>query len=235
MIQKKEPVVNIKTVKRNTLSKQVIDEVVNLLMTGQLKPGDRLPSELELMEMLNVSRPVMREALSSLEAMGIVHRETRNGTFFSNKIGSKPFSLMLALSAGDIQEIVETRISLELGLVTLAAEKITEEDLEQLKETIDFIAENNEYREADKEFHRIIARSASNQLLEGIIDPLLNMYDTILDQIPKSNRNKEQTLQEHTDIYEALKNHTPEQAYLSMYRHLNSVRERAINSLPNKQ
>jgi GntR family transcriptional repressor for pyruvate dehydrogenase complex len=231
---KNDIVVDIKTVKRKTLSKQVIDEVVSLLSTGQLKPGDRLPSELELMEMLKVSRPVMREALTSLEAMGIVNRETKNGTFFSNKIGSKPFSLMLALSSGDLRAILETRISLELGLVTLAAEKITEENLEKLLKTILVMESNTEYREADKEFHKIIAYSASNTLLEGIIDPLLNMYDTTLDQISKGQKNPEQTLKQHKEIYEALKKHDPMEAYMSMYRHLNSVRERALKSLEEK-
>lgn len=234
MTEKNELAIDFNNIKRKTLSKQVIDELVNLLTTGQLKPGDRLPSELELMEMLNVSRPVMREALTSLEAMGIVIRKTRNGTFFSNKIGSKPFSLMLALSVGDLKAILETRISLELGLVTLAAEKITVEDLKKLKETINYMASHTDYREADREFHRIIAHSASNPILEGIIDPLLNLYDTTLDQIPRGNRNPEQTLVEHKEIYEALAQHDPVKAYMSMYNHLNSVRKRAIDSSQGK-
>ncbi|MBM7660160.1 DNA-binding FadR family transcriptional regulator [Bacillus mesophilus] len=234
MGDKNDIVVDFKTVKRKTLSKQVIDEIVSLLSTGQLKPGDRLPSELELMEILKVSRPVMREALTSLEAMGIVNRETKNGTFFSNKIGSKPFSLMLALSSGDLRAILETRISLELGLVTLAAEKITEENLEKLLNTITVMESNTEYREADKEFHKIIAYSASNSLLEGIIDPLLTMYDATLDQISTGLKDPEQTLKQHKEIYEALKKHDPMEAYMSMYRHLSSVRERALKSIEEK-
>jgi DNA-binding FadR family transcriptional regulator len=77
--------VDIKSLSRKSLSKQVIDEIINLLMTGQLKPGDKIPSEMELMEICDVSRPVIREALTSLEVMGIVNRKTRHGTFFQKR------------------------------------------------------------------------------------------------------------------------------------------------------
>ena len=90
--------VELESVKRNTLPKQVVDSIVQLLISGQLKPGDKLPSEMELIDMLGVSRPVLREALSSLEALEVITRKTRGGTHFNNKVGSNPFSVMLALS-----------------------------------------------------------------------------------------------------------------------------------------
>lgn len=217
----------IKSVNRKTLSKQVIEEIVDLLLSGQLKSGDRLPSELELMEMFDVSRAVIREALTSLEAMGIVNRKTRHGTFFADKIGSKPFSMMLALSAGNLPSIIETRLSLELGFVTIAAEKISDEELEQLKQTIDAMsASTSDYTEIDKEFHKIIAHSASNPLLEGVIAPLLNLYDRTLEQIPNRSRDPKATIQQHIDIYEALKKRDPLEASAAMYRHLDYVRKK---------
>src|SRR5690606_27359308 len=108
--------------------------------SGQLKPGDRLPTEMELMETLGVSRPVIREALSSLETLEIITKRPRGGTFINEKIGKTPFMVMLALSMDNLPAIVEARMVLELGLVTLAAEKITEQDLEKLKETIEQIS-----------------------------------------------------------------------------------------------
>lgn len=228
--------VDIKSLSRKTLSKQVIDEIIGLLMTGQLKPGDRIPSELELMEICKVSRPVIREALTSLEVLGIVNRKTRNGTFFSDKIGSKPFSMMLALSAGDIPSIIETRVALELGLVTLAAEKITNEDLAKLKDTIEVMKglPTEDSSDIDKEFHKIIALSAKNPLFEGIIDPLQSFHQKILEQIPLEERNLEKTLNYHIDIYNALEKRDPIEAYITMYRHLDFVRKKAMKSLERK-
>ncbi|MDG8483964.1 GntR family transcriptional regulator, partial [Streptococcus pneumoniae] len=72
------------TVNRKTLAKQVIERIVHLLSSGQLKAGDKLPTEMELMEILSVSRPVLREALSSLETLGVITRKTRGGTYFND-------------------------------------------------------------------------------------------------------------------------------------------------------
>lgn len=221
----------IKSVKRKTLSDQVIDQIIDLLMNGELRPGDKLPSEMELMEMLFVSRPVLREALSSLETIGIIHRKTREGTFLSDRIGSNPYRIMLALSVGDIKAIMETRLSQELGLVTLAAEKISELDLKRLKETIEVMEKSTgDYTEVDREFHLIIARSASNPITEGLIDPLLEMYDKTLENISLEKRNKEITIQQHKDIYAALEKRDPIESYICMYRHLDYVRKKVLGS-----
>lgn len=65
----------VDTVNRKTLAKQVIERIVHLLSSGQLKAGDKLPTEMELMDILHVSRPVLREALSSLETLGVITRK----------------------------------------------------------------------------------------------------------------------------------------------------------------
>ncbi len=218
----------MKSPARKTLSKQVIEQIVYLLRSRQLSPGDKLPSEMELIRMLDVSRPVLREAMSSLENMGIIKRKTRGGTYFCKTIGSEPFSLMLALSLGDMRIIMETRMSLELGLVALAAEKITKEELDKLKVTIKQMEMDENYSENDKEFHRIIVFSASNPMLEGIITPLLNMLDEVLSKVPKVERDETKTIKYHRDIYEALLQRDPLLAYEKMYDHLNYAREKVL-------
>lgn len=226
--------VELESIKRNTLPKQVVDSIVQLLISGQLKPGDKLPSEMELIDMLGVSRPVLREALSSLEALEVITRKTRGGTHFNNKIGSNPFSVMLALSIGNLPAIIEARMALELGLVSIAAEKITNEQLNRLKETIDEIAGSvdNNYGEADKEFHRIIALSANNPIIEGMIDPLLITFDKMDRQIRK--RERDVTVQFHTDIYNALVKRDPHEAFTHMYRHLSYVRNKLLQVYQNE-
>lgn len=226
--------VELESIKRNTLPKQVVDSIVQLLISGQLKPGDKLPSEMELIDMLGVSRPVLREALSSLEALEVITRKTRGGTHFNNKIGSNPFSVMLALSIGNLPAIIEARMALELGLVAIAAEKITNEQLNRLKETIDEIAGSvdNNYVEADKEFHRIIAWSANNPIMEGMIDPLLITFDKMDRQIRE--RERDVTVQFHTDIYNALVKRDPHEAFTHMYRHLSYVRNKLLQVYQNE-
>ena len=86
---------------------------------------------------------------------------------------------MLALSINNVPAIIEARMALELGLVTIAAEKISDEQLEAIKETIDSIQENpdSDYGRLDKEFHGLIAQSANNPVVEGMIDSLLITHE----------------------------------------------------------
>lgn len=190
----------VDTVNRKTLAKQVIERIVHLLSSGQLRAGDKLPTEMELMDILHVSRPVLREALSSLETLGVITRKTRGGTYFNDKIGMQPFSVMLALATDNLPAIIEARMALELGLVTIAAEKINEEELQRLQKTIDDIANStdNHYGEADKEFHRIIALSANNPVVEGMIQSLLITHAKIDSQIPY--RERDVTVEYHKKI-----------------------------------
>ncbi|MCI2256828.1 FadR family transcriptional regulator [Domibacillus sp. PGB-M46] len=218
----------VQSVNRNTLSKQVVERIVQLLISGQLKAGDKLPPEMELMEELEVSRSVLREALSALETLGVITRKTREGTFFNNKIGTHPFSVMLALATDNLPAIIEARMALELGLVTIAAEKITDEQLASLKTTIDAIANSNDddYGNADKEFHLIIALSANNPVLEGMIDSLLITHSRINSLI--QIRERERTVEYHKAIYAALEARNPQEAFIHMYQHLDFVRNKVL-------
>jgi GntR family transcriptional repressor for pyruvate dehydrogenase complex len=227
--------IKVDSVNRNTLSKQVLENIIQLLVSGQLKPGDKLPTEMELMEKLNVSRPVLREALSSLESLGVINRKTREGTFFNNKISSHPFSIMLSLAQDNLQAMVEARMALELGLITIAAEKISDEELERLKQTIDTIANNKEknYGEADLEFHRIIALSANNPIVEGMVDSLIVTLVKINNEIKV--REPERTIQHHLAIYKALKKRDPFEAFHQMFLHLDYVRQKVLKEYPDQK
>ena len=228
-------IIKVDSVNRNTLSKQVLENIIQLLVSGQLKPGDKLPTEMELMEKLQVSRPVLREALSSLESLGVITRKTREGTFFNNKISSHSFSIMLSLAQNNLQAMVEARMALELGLITIAAEKISDEELKRLKQTIDDIANNKEtnYGEADLEFHRIIALSANNPIVEGLVDTLIVTLVKINNEIKV--REPERTIQHHMAIYKALEKRDPFEAFHQMFLHLDYVRQKVLKEYPDQK
>jgi len=219
----------IKSLTKSTLSNQVIDQIIDLLSSGKLKPGDKLPTEMELTEAFNVSRSILREALSSLETLGMITRTNRKGTFINEKINSHPFLIMLSLSKNDIEALVEARIALELGIVTLAAEKIEDEQLKHLKETINEIAkaEGEYYGHYDKLFHTIIAESVDNPMVESMAVSLLIAHNEIDKKFVR--RDKELTVQQHKEIYNALENKNPIAAYQAMYKHLKGIKDRLRN------
>src|SRR5699024_3166233 len=217
-------------IQRNTLSQQVLERIISMLMNGQLHPGDKLQSELELMSDLDVSRPVLREALSSLETLEIVKRRPRGGTYINEKVGNSPFRAMLALTINNVPAVIEARMSLELGLVTLAAEKITDEQLQRLNEINREIEKSvyNNYGALDIEFHRTIARSADNPVVEGMIDSLLIAHEKTDSLIPF--REREITVKHHDAIYNALKERNPIMSFTKMYQHLTYVREKIMST-----
>jgi len=218
----------LSSVKRMTLSQQVSEQIVKLITEGRLKPGDRLPSELDLIDQFDVSRPVLREALSSLETLEILSRSPRGGTYINEKVSSSPYQAMLAISINNIPAVIEARMMLELGLVTLAAEKITDTHLKQLKKSIENIRKNPEqdYGKYDKEFHRIIAYSVNNPIIEGMIESLLIAHDKTNSLIPF--REPEKTINDHQAIYEALKKRDSTEAFKQMYEHLSFVQEKIL-------
>ncbi|WP_088006847.1 FadR/GntR family transcriptional regulator [Indiicoccus explosivorum] len=224
-----DPIVN--SIRKSTLSQQVLEKIVFLLINGELKPGDKLPPEMELMEQLGVSRTVLREALSSLETLEIIKRKPRGGTVVNEKVGSDPFTAMLALSINNLPAVIEARMALELGLVTIAAEKITEDQLEQLEATIRNIEKNAHmnYGEYDKEFHKIIALSANNPVVEGMITSLLITHQKTDSLI--QYREPETTVEHHQAIYDALKKRDPHEAFSAMYRHLSFVRGKILKNI----
>lgn len=214
---------DIKHVTRNTLSKQVMDQIVQLIESGQIKPGEKLLTEFELMEKLGVSRPVVREALSSLEALEIINKSPRGGTYINERIGSTPFRTMLSINSLNTEAIIEARMVLELGLVTIAASKISDEELKELENAI----EDDEHGEQDKIFHKIIASSVNNPVLEGMIESLLLVH-TQTDSLIKK-RDREITTEHHKNIYEALKERNPQKAYKAMYEHLLFVQNKILD------
>jgi len=218
----------LSSVKRKTLSQQVSEQIIMLITEGRLKPGDRLPSELDLIDQFGVSRPVLREALSSLETLEILSRSPRGGTYINKRVGSSPYQAMLAISINNIPAVIEARMALELGLVTIAAEKITDTHLKQLEKSIEGIRKyaEQDYGKYDKEFHRIIAYSVDNPILEGMIESLLIAHNKTNSLIPF--REPKKTINDHKAIYEALKKRDSAKAFKEMYKHLSYVQEKIL-------
>src|SRR2546423_5618457 len=118
-------------------SSSIADQIRQAIVTGKLAQGERLPPERELAEQFGVSRVTVRDALRSLEAMGLLEVKVgaRGAAFVTAPTGSKvaqTMSDMVLMSATTPEEIVEARLIVELGTVTLACARATPEDLAEL-------------------------------------------------------------------------------------------------------
>lgn len=179
------------------LREVVCEALREAIINGVLKPGERL-MEIQLAEELGVSRTPVREAIRKLELEGFVIMIPRRGTYVAD------------LSIKDINQVFEVRTALEVLAAGLAAERITEEELEQMERLLVIIGEHIERGdmdkivEADSRFHDILYQATRNDRLVQIINNLreqLTRFRSISMSYPGRLKN---TLEEHSRLVEAL-------------------------------
>ncbi len=171
------------------ISDQIIDQIRDAILSGKLKPGDRLASEKELADRFEVSKATMREAMRVLEVLGST--ETRKGTsggIFIAEVSMRTtiHSIInfLHFQALSIKEITMLRYLIEPTVARIAVSKITDQDIQNLKKIVGERAAGGE-NEVSKEigFHRYLARLAENTLLILIVDFVDNLLDSIKSKI----------------------------------------------------
>ena len=179
------------------LREVVCETLREAIRSGVLKPGERL-MEIQLADELGVSRTPVREAMRKLELEGYVIMLPRRGTYVAN------------ISIRDINEVFEIRTTLDALASGLAAERITEEELEQLERLLVSIGENIETRnmkkvvEDDMEFHDILYKASRNQRLVGIISNLREQMTRFRSMTMSYPGRLKKTLEEHSRLVEAI-------------------------------
>ena len=228
-----------KQIKNNKVYEQVIEQIRQLIYEGELQRGDKLPSERELKRQLGVSRASIREAFSALEMIGLIESRPGEGTFIRDSFDEEffnPLSLILLLNDNVAEELLELRRVLEIDCVKLAAKRLTEAEIEELKGYIDNLLASSGYEEesvkADKMFHYTIAKASGNKVLLFFMRSISEAMDFHIKNTRTKLVSKEETMndfaRQHQRIFKALKNHNAEKAAEEMKNHLDYV-EKLIN------
>jgi len=222
---------NLNSVDSSSDEQVIIMKIKDLITSKQLEPGDKLPSERTLSDKLGFSRSQIRSAIQKLEFYGLVKKLPQSGTVVSN-IGITALNGMmqdiLKLQQPDFKSLVETRILLEKNMVKLAAERRSEESLQELKETLanlnDKILCGENAIEEDLMFHLKIAEASGNSVIHSlmlIIVPEIILYFT---QNKVCSDVKGQTLiDQHIAIYEAIKDQDAKKAEEALEIHLSDI------------
>jgi GntR family transcriptional repressor for pyruvate dehydrogenase complex len=194
-------------------SSAIAEQIRTAIVTGRLSRGDRLSPERELAEQFGVSRVTVRDALRSLEAMGLIEVKVgaRGGAFVTAPTGSKvaqTMSDMMMLSATTPEDIVEARLIVELGTVTLACARATDEDLTRLRELCErgsaALAAGTYTRELSWDFHGLLAHAAHNGAVDGLTQSFRSTLSLHPLRVREGARAHELTVGEHLRIVEAL-------------------------------
>jgi GntR family transcriptional repressor for pyruvate dehydrogenase complex len=218
-------------VKRQTITSQVINHILNLIKVEGLKPGDRLPTEKQFIESLGVSRTCVREAVKSLESLGVISIRPKVGAILLEPWSGALFSaerMSAIVNQEQVDELFEFRKILEVGFVTLAAERARDEDLSAMREAMEEheaalqTPEKASYM-ADVNFHTAIARAARNQVALDIYNLILGPLVEQRKSTNKVTSSAEESLPEHRKIYRAIEEMNPERARLAMIAHMKSA------------
>ncbi|MCT8977666.1 FadR family transcriptional regulator [Clostridium sp. CX1] len=225
-------------IKNTKLYEQVIEQIKDMIAKGILKKGDKLPSERELVDHLQVSRTSIREALRALQIMGLIECRQGEGNFISQSFEHsffEPLSIMFMLQETNPEEIIEVRKVIEVETAAIAAKKITEEELESLEILIKAFknsTDENDNVKIDKKFHYEIAQASRNFIILNILNAISSLIDSFIKDARKKiltdEKNREVLAMQHEEIYNALKKGDSKKAAEAMRKHLDFANEYMI-------
>jgi GntR family transcriptional repressor for pyruvate dehydrogenase complex len=219
-----------KTVKHVRVSDEIVNQIRRLISEGHLKPGERLPSERELIKEFGVSRPSLREALNSLVAMGFLEVKRAKRTFVKSVTSERiqdPLSLLIKTDTQKIFDLIEVRKATETWGAYHAAQRATEEDIHQLEGIIEEMRkafeEGRSWEKQDADFHLAMAQTTHNTIQTHLMSTI---YDLLRESVARvfTERGKvKKLLYQHHRIFNAIKNHSPDKARERILEHLNYV------------
>lgn len=220
---------------RRGFTTDTVSAIKGMILDGRLRPGDQLPSERALSEALGVSRPTVREAIRSLQAMNIVETRQGLGTFVASLSVEellRPLQFALALSDFAMEHLFEVRLMLEPGAAALAAERATDAELEGLRECGERGGaeglEPDELAKLDIELHDRIAAAAHNPLLERLLASISELARESRGYTARLPGVSAKTASEHDAIVAAITARDPDRARLAMTAHITRIGEAAL-------
>ncbi len=202
--------------KRTNLYEQAIDSLLNYIIVNDLKEGDRLPAEQQLKESFGISRSTLREAIKSLQMIGLIESKQKSGIVIKNFSISdltKFIPYVTNVKDKELRKLIEAREWLEYSLLPLIVKNRTEANLEKLQGIIhaidESIAQNQEINELDYEFHKALVECSSNPFIESMNSVLREFFNLHMHEKKKSNLTESiqsdyTTNEEHKIIYNCI-------------------------------
>ncbi len=215
-------------------SQDIANQIQTSILSGKLKPGDRLPTEREMTAIFARSRPTVREALRTLEKEGLISVVGgSSGAIVCTPSAQQlhqPLRLMLAMKTISAEELFDARNMAELSIVQWAAERRRDADLDDMREniaTMKALRDSIEnFIDLDRDFHEIVARAARNSVAQVLLQVLReHMRNAIFDRFmhlskPQYKKEQDIVIETHTNITESIATNKPHEAKRYMEEHI---------------
>jgi GntR family transcriptional repressor for pyruvate dehydrogenase complex len=221
----------IEPVRRSRLYQDIVSQIEALLDRGELRPGDQLPPERALAEQFQVSRASVREALRSLELLGVVETRAGGGTFVRRTVPedlARPLSNLIA-RGHTLTDVIEVRGLIEPAIAASAATRIRPDELVELRAILsqqaEKVATGQSYAEEDTRFHELVGQAARNELLVTMLGVIWDVLRSSREQWLQTNQRAHSSIDAHERILAALEAHDADTARAAAGDHIRAVGE----------
>lgn len=223
---------NLSSEKRR--SQEVAAHIKELIRDEKLKPGEKLPNELELCALFSVSRPTIREAEKTLMSQGIIEIRRGKGTFVSLVPGmaEDPLGLDFIMSPNLRLALIQARLIIEPGVARLAAGMADDQDIAKIAESVhdmeEIVYQHKVGINAELNFHKSIAEATRNPVIFRLVPVIMDSIVKTYRDAPRTSEDHRQAYEEHLAIYEAIAARDPERSFDAMHRHLDASYRRTL-------
>jgi GntR family transcriptional regulator, transcriptional repressor for pyruvate dehydrogenase complex len=223
------PALNVRRIERASAPDAVREQILELIHSGQLEVGAKLPSEQELARSFGVSRPVVREGLGQLRSIGVIESRSGSGSFVkSARIAPQGLLLAGGYSSDELHEI---RSEIEVPGAALAAARRTEEQLSLLTEIVERHRHQPDAKDwvaDDLAFHVTLAEASRNSLRVRFVTELRELQSELSLTMARIKGGLGAPVEEHAAIVEAVRRRDEDGAAAAMLAHLEGIRSRLI-------
>ncbi len=220
----------IKPIEKLVLIDHIIEAIGKLIASGKLKPGDMVPSERTLSNLLKVSRNSVRQALKALDVLGVLEIQPGARTYLNTSISNlliNPMKFMTLLHDLKIKELFQTRKIIEVELTKLAASNATEENIAEMLKALEKAKTNinnkNNYLKYEMGFHDAIFKASGNRILGALMASINNLLLESRKKTVKYFPDLSLSLKQHNEIYLSIRERDSKKAGKLMLEHLDSV------------
>lgn len=222
---------------RESASSEVAQVLLAHLVSGQYRPGQRLPPERALAESLGVGRQLIREALKALTLLGLVEVRPGDGNYLRQRPSNllpESFEWGLLLGENQLEDVIEAREELEVILAGLAAKHRTETDIADLRSLLARMREARngaDFVGADVAFHLRVAQAARNSVLQNMLSGTQSLLHAWISRVIAAEDDTKQSYQEHEPVFRAIEEGSVTDTRAAIRKHLRQAAARLRDAL----
>lgn len=217
---------HIAPVRADRLSDKVVRQIIRMIQDGTLKSGDKLPTEPQFAEQFEVSRGVIREAMTQLQSQGYIRRKPKDGTYIKeNSLIKLTSPVVEVIRRAVYKDLLDFREPLETKMVEIVIDRASDEEIDEIIENLNTSYGEEQQFSLDHYFHYKLAQASCNTFYMNFIDTYYDLIEEIAERSKRDQQRWQEVKTEHLEIADAIARRDKKAAMKAMALHLSNVRK----------